>query len=78
MYQSGWACGKLYAMAKASKYVPNVNDSVLVKGKADRYSVVMVRRGKKTADVRTIVGPVILYYDVPWSNLSYLDGGKRA
>jgi len=65
-------------MAKARKYIPNVNDPVRVKGKADHYSVVIVRRGKKTADVRTTVGPVILYYDVPWSNLSFFDGGKRA
>jgi hypothetical protein len=78
MYQSGWAYGKLFAMAKARKYVPNVNDPVLVKGKADRYSVVIVRRGKKTADVRTAVGPVILYYDVPWANLSHLHKGKKA
>jgi hypothetical protein len=65
-------------MAKATKYVPSINDPVLVKGKVDPYSVVIVWPSRKTAAVRTMVGPVILYYDVPWSKLSYLDVGKRA
>ncbi|MGA2020436.1 MAG: hypothetical protein ABSH02_07590 [Candidatus Sulfotelmatobacter sp.] len=64
-------------MANPYKYVPKINDSVLVKGKPNRHVVVIVRSGNKTADVRTEAGPVILYYDVPWSKLSYLDANQK-
>jgi hypothetical protein len=63
-------------MAKPKKYVPKINDPVLVKGKPIPSMVVMVRPGTRTADVRTAAGPVILYYDVPWSKLSLLEGGQ--
>jgi hypothetical protein len=48
-----------------------MNDPVLIKGKPNKYVVVVVRPGTKTADVRTAAFPVILYYDLPWSSLSY-------
>jgi hypothetical protein len=65
-------------MASPNKYVPKINDPVLVQGRPNRYVVIIVRSGKKTADVRTGAGPVILYYDVPWSKLSYLDANQKA
>lgn len=65
-------------MAKPNQYVPKINDPVLLKGRRDRYIVIIVRSGKKTADVRTGAGPVILYYDVPWSKLSYLGANQKA
>jgi hypothetical protein len=57
-------------MANPKRYVPKMNDPVLVKGKPNRYVVVVVRAGTKTADVRSAAFPVILYYDLPWSKLS--------
>lgn len=65
-------------MASPKKYVPKRNDPVLVNGKPNRYVVLMVRSGRKTADVRTAAGPVILYYDVPWSKLSLLGEEPRS
>jgi hypothetical protein len=65
-------------MASPDKYVPKINDPVQVKGRLDRCVVLIVRSGKKTADVRTGAGPVILYYDVPWSKLSYLGVNQKA
>jgi hypothetical protein len=59
-------------MANSKRYVPKMNDPVLVKGKPNKYVVLVVRAGTKTADVRTAAFPVILYYDLPWSRLSYL------
>lgn len=58
-------------MPNRKRYVPKMNDPVLIKGKPNKYVVVVVRPGTKTADVRTAAFPVILYYDLPWSSLSY-------
>jgi hypothetical protein len=65
-------------MANRNKYVPKMNDPVRLKGRPDPYVVLIVRSGKKTADVRTGAGPVILYYDVPWSKLSYFGASRKA
>jgi hypothetical protein len=59
-------------MANLKCYIPKMNDPVLVKGKPYKYGDVVVHAGTKTADVRTPVFPVILYYDLPWSRLSCL------
>jgi hypothetical protein len=64
-------------MENRTRYIPKMNDSVLLKGLAIPHIVVMVRPRKRTADVRTSIGPVILYYDVPWSKLSLFKGGQR-
>jgi hypothetical protein len=64
-------------MANLDTYVPKINDPVRVKGRPDPYVVLIVRFGKKTADVRTGAGPAILYYDVPWSKLSYLGANQK-
>ncbi len=58
--------------------MPKMNDAVLVKGKPARCVVVFVRANKKTADVRTAVGPIILYYELSWSKLSYLEKRQNA
>jgi hypothetical protein len=58
-------------MANPKRYVPKMNDPVRIKGKPNRYVVVVVRVSTKTVDVRTAAFPVILYYDLPWSTLSY-------
>jgi hypothetical protein len=64
------------AMEDRKKYIPKMNDSVLLKGLPIPHVVLLVRPGKRTADVRTSTGPVILYYDVPWSKLSLLKGSQ--
>ncbi len=65
-------------MEDREKYIPKMNDSVLLKGLPIPHVVVLVRPGKRTADVRTSAGPVILYYDVPWSKLSLFKGRQAS
>jgi hypothetical protein len=54
------------------EYVPKRNDCVLVKGKPNSYVVLVVRTATRTVDLCTSIPPVILYYNVPWTSLSYL------
>jgi hypothetical protein len=65
--------GKLYPMANQKSYVPKMGDPVLVRGMRNKYVVLVARSGTRTADVRTATVPAILYYNLPWSKLSYLD-----
>ena len=58
-------------MTKPNSYVPMLNDPVLLEDSDNRLVVVDVDASKRTADLRTIAGPAILYENVPWSKLSY-------
>jgi hypothetical protein len=64
--------GKRALMDLTKRYIPKRNDYVRVKGKPHSYVVLDVRSNPKTVDVRTSAAPVILYYNVAWSKLSYL------
>jgi hypothetical protein len=60
-------------MANRKNYVPKMGDLVLVQGMPNKYVVLVARSNARTADVRTATVPAILYYNVPWRKLSYLD-----
>ena len=63
----------------AKQYVPKVGDPVFLAGKAFvRYVVTQVDETKKTADVRTTSGVVLLYRDVAWPNIYELDESQNA
>ncbi|MFZ3366013.1 MAG: hypothetical protein WA239_02720 [Candidatus Sulfotelmatobacter sp.] len=51
-------------------YIPRTNDPVLLEDSDSRLIVVHVDASRKTAALKTLVGPVILYEDVPSSKLS--------
>ncbi|MFZ0198451.1 MAG: hypothetical protein WAL05_04570 [Candidatus Sulfotelmatobacter sp.] len=51
-------------------YIPRTNDPVLLEDSDNRLIVVHVDASRKTAALKTLVGPVILYENVPWSKLS--------
>ena len=66
-------------MAKDEKYIPEVNDPVFMEGKGlIRYVVAVVDAKKKTVDVRTVSGVIVLTRDVPWAAISYLDDSQNA
>lgn len=57
-------------MAKDDKYIPKINDPVFVKGKClIRYVAAVVDTKRKTVDVRTVSGVIVLTRGVPWSEL---------
>jgi hypothetical protein len=58
-------------MANRKAYVPKMGDPVLVQGMRNKYVVLVARSGARTADVRTLTVPALLYYNLPWSKLSY-------
>jgi len=60
-------------MTNPNSYVPMLNDPVLLEDSDNRLVVIDVEASKRTAALRTIAGPVILYENVPWSKLSYRD-----
>jgi len=60
-------------MSESNSYVPMPNDPVLLEDSDNRLVVVDVDASRRTAALRTIAGPVILYENVPWSKLSYRD-----
>ena len=60
-------------MTESKSYVPVLNDPVLLEDSDNRLVVVDVDTSRRTAALRTIAGPVILYENVPWSKLSYRD-----
>jgi hypothetical protein len=58
---------------------PKVNDPIFQKGKGFvRYVVVGVDAEKRTADVKTVSGDIILTRGVPWEAISYLDESQTA
>jgi hypothetical protein len=65
-------------MPNPKNYVPKINDFVLVRGHMGRLVVVSVDAEKKTADVKTVAGPIVLTRGVPWELLSYLDESQNA
>jgi hypothetical protein len=54
-------------------YVSMVNDAVLFEDSDHRLIVVHVDDSRRTAALKTICGPEILYENVPWSKISYAD-----
>jgi len=60
-------------MTNPDSYVPMLNDPVLLEDSDNRLVVIDVDASKRTAALRTIAGPAILYENVPWSKLSYRD-----
>jgi hypothetical protein len=77
--ESGSGLWETVGMAKSEKYIPKVNDPVFVTGKGlIRYVVAVVDAKKKTVDVRTVSGVIVLTRGVPWSELSYLDESQNA
>ena len=62
-----------------AKYAPKINDIVFVNGKGlIRYMVAGVNSAKKTSDVKTVSGAIVLISDVPWSELRHLDESQNA
>jgi hypothetical protein len=60
-------------------YIPKVNDTVFQDGHGFvRYLVAAVNPAKKTADIRTTSGLIVLTRDVPWSKLHQLDESQNA
>jgi hypothetical protein len=60
-------------------YTPKVNDIVFVSSKGlIRYVVASINPAKKTADVKTVSGVIVLIGDVPWSELRQLDESQNA
>lgn len=60
-------------MTNPNSYVPVLNDPVIFEGSDNRLVVIEVDASKRTAALRTIAGPAILYENIPWSKLSYRD-----
>ncbi len=60
-------------MTKLNSYVPMLNDPVLLEDSDNRLVVIDVDASKRTAALRTIAAPAILYENVPWLKLSYHD-----
>jgi len=60
-------------MTESKSYVPVLNDPVLLEDSDNRLVVIDVDTSRRTAALRTIAGPSILYENVPWSKLSYCD-----
>jgi hypothetical protein len=58
-------------MTTPPSYAPRPNDLVLLEDNDNRLVVVNVDASRKTADLKTIAGPTILYENIPWSELSY-------
>jgi hypothetical protein len=62
-----------------ARYVPKPNDIVFIDGKGFvRYLVISVNSEKRTADVKTVGGVVVLTRDVPWNMLHDLDESQNA
>jgi hypothetical protein len=57
------------AMEEPYIYVPRPNDPVFLEDGDNRLIVVHVNASRKTAALKTLVGPVILYENVPWSKI---------
>jgi len=60
-------------ITKPNSYVPRENDPVLFEDSDHWLIVVRVDDSRRTAALKTITGPVILYENVPWAELSYAD-----
>ncbi len=58
-------------MTNPQSYAPRPNDLVLLEDNDNRLVVVTVDASRRTADLKTIAGPAILYENIPWSKLSY-------
>jgi hypothetical protein len=62
-----------------ANYTPKVDDPVFMDGKAFiRYVVTKVDEKKRTADIKTVSGAIVLHRDVPWSKLFELDESQNA
>ena len=60
-------------MTEPNSYVPMLNDPVLLEDSDNSLVVIDIDASRRTAALRTIAGPAILYENVPWSKLSYRD-----
>lgn len=58
-------------MTNPQRYAPRPNDLVLLEDNDNRLVVVNVDASRRTADLKTIASPAILYENIPWSKLSY-------
>ena len=61
-------------MAKA----PKVNDAVVRRGSPVTYKVAAINAGKRTADIKSTKGGIVLYKDVLWAELEILDESQNA
>jgi hypothetical protein len=69
----------LWETVGMANYNPKVDDPVFMDGKAFiRYVVTKVDAEKKTADVKTTAGTIVLHRDVPWGKLFELDESQNA
>jgi hypothetical protein len=50
-------------------YIPRPNDPVFLEDSDNRLIVVHVDASRRTVALKTLVGPLILYENVPWSKL---------
>ena len=58
-------------MTNPQRYAPRPNDLVLLEDNDNRLVVVNVDASRRTADLKTIASPAILYENIAWSKLSY-------
>jgi hypothetical protein len=62
-----------------AKYVPKSGDIVFRGGKGlVRFVITDVNHDKKTADVKTVSGAIVLTREVPWNTLQHLDESQNA
>ena len=60
---------------------PKVNALVLARGQEERFTVFSVYEKRKTADLKSVAtpgNPASLLQDVPWADISYLEGANDA
>jgi hypothetical protein len=60
-------------LTKPISYLPKLRDLVVFEDSDSRLVVVHIDGRRRTAALRTVAGPVILYENVPWSKLCYRD-----
>ena len=65
-------------MAKPERYVPRLNDPVMVEGMRATFVVVGVDASQQMARVVTTTTTPAIVQTVPWSKLSYLDESPNA
>jgi hypothetical protein len=58
--------------------VPKVGEAVYRRGSPVTYMVIEVNASKKTADIKSTKGGIVLYKDVLWAELEVLDESQNA
>jgi hypothetical protein len=62
-----------------AKYVPKINDTVLLDEGKVRYAVISVDANKETASIQSVLGRATFQkYDVAWARLIKLDASQNA